>query len=402
MALSLLFTALGLVLMSLTMFDLFMTVLHPQVESFFSSRLQTVVWYSVRLAARGLRGRARHRLMGLALPLMIVTLVAVWLTMLLVSFALIYAAWINTPGAFRSPGQFGELAWTDAIYFSGVTLGTIGYGDFQPVHPLLRLASIIEGFGGIGVLSMSIAYMLEVYPALQRASVLAVLLNEETAGQANGLPLLARYLRKNNFEALAGLMRTVNLELLSLSEAHRRLPVLHYSHPVDIERSFLRTLLVVRNLVAALRFGLAGAAGREWSDDPRVQDLEDSLFYTLYTLGSSLHLTLTSDADNSRRVQEITEEFDSLVRHLDAMGLPTPSDGPSRGGGSSQKMRAQARYLRFYLASDVPLLSYLRNSGYSYAEATQNAVRPEKLVLELEAEALEEQEQEQEQEHVEV
>ncbi len=248
----------------------------------------------------------------------------------------------------------------------------------------------MEGFGGIAVLSMSIAYVLEVYPVFQRTRVLAVLLNEETAGQVSGLPLLARYLRSDNFEALAELLRTVNLEMLFLAEAHSRLPIMHYSHPIDIERSFLRILLVVRNLVGALRYSLAGGEGRAWSawsEDPRVQDLEDSLFYTLHTLGSSLHLRLVSKDDKDTRAQGLEEEFDQLVGHLRAMGLPTPSSEPAPGGGRSEFERAQARFLHFYLASDIPILSYLRNSGYTLAEATQNAVRPERLVVELEAEA---------------
>ncbi|MEO6458159.1 MAG: potassium channel family protein, partial [Chloroflexia bacterium] len=262
MVVPVLVTIVGLLLVGLTFFDVFVTVLHPQAESPFSSRLQTFTWRTLRLASRPLKGRSRHRVLALAVPLLIVVLVATWVTLMVVAFGLIYAAWISIPGAFNIPGQSGEPGLVDALYFSGVTLGTIGYGDFQPLHGLLRLTAVVEGFTGVAVLSMSIAYILEVYPVLQRKTVLAVLLNEETAGQVHGLALLVRYLRGGNFEALAGLLRFVNLELLFLAEAHRRLPVLHYGHPVDVEHSFLRVLLVVQNLVAALRYGMRGGVGR--------------------------------------------------------------------------------------------------------------------------------------------
>ncbi len=139
MALQIVATLVGVLLICLVVFDVFVSVLHPQAESPFSSRLQTVVWYVLRLAARGLRGRSCHRLLGLAVPFMIVVLVGAWILGLLVAFGLIYAAWITTPGAFRSPDQSLALNWADAFYFSGVTLGTIGYGDFRRCIPFYGL-----------------------------------------------------------------------------------------------------------------------------------------------------------------------------------------------------------------------------------------------------------------------
>lgn len=378
-------TVLGLLLMGLTIFDVFVTVLHPQAESPFSSRIQRGVWQTMRLVSRALPGRSRHRFMGLAVPLMIVGLVATWMIVLLLAYAFIYAAWINAPGAFRVPSGTRNLGWPDALYFSGVTLGTIGYGDLQPVNTFLRMTSIAEGFSGIAVLSMSIAYVLELYPVLQRAHVLAVLLNEESAGQVSGMPMLARYLRSGNFEALADLLRLVNLELLYLAAAHRRLPILHYSHPTEIETAFLRVLLVVRNVVATLRFGLGGETGRKWSEDPRVQDLEDTLFYTLFTLGSSLQLPLASDGGNEARAQALEADFLKLVGLLSALRLPTHSPDTLSRSGTREIDHAQDRYVSFYQASDISVMSYMRNSGYTYNEAIRTAPRPERLVRELEA-----------------
>lgn len=388
MYLSIAATVAGILLIGFTIFDVFVTVLHPQAESPFSSRLQLGVWAIMRLAARGLPGRSRHRLLGLAVPLMIAVLVAVWIGVILIAFGLIYAAWIDVPGAFRSADPSVVLDWTDALYFSGVTLGTIGYGDVQPVEDLLRILAVIEGFSGVAILSLSIAYVLELYPVLQRQSVLAVLLNEETAGKVGGLPMLERYLRNSNFDALADLLRIINLELLYLAEAHRRLPVLHYIHPTDVERSFLRVLLVVRNLVGVLRYGMAGGEGRAWGEDPRVQDLEDSLFYTLHTLGSSQNLPLTGGAGD-KRAQEIDEQFGELEGRLKSMGLPSPNPEPGSSGKTSEMSRAHKQYVHFFLTSDVPIESYLRNTGYTQAEAVRDAARPEKLVIELESDAAE-------------
>lgn len=41
------------------------------------------------------------------------------------------------------------LNYIDCLYFSGSTILTIGYGDFYPLHPLLKLLAIFEGFLGM-------------------------------------------------------------------------------------------------------------------------------------------------------------------------------------------------------------------------------------------------------------
>jgi hypothetical protein len=234
---------------------------------------------------------------------------------------------------------------------------------------------------------MTIAYVLEVYPVLQRKRSLAVLLNEETAGRLDGIPMLTRYLQHDNFAELATLLRTINLDLLYLAEAHRRLPVLHFTHPPEPELSFHRVLLVVRALVGSIRYGMAGGVGLAWGQDPRVQDLEDSLFYTLYTLGSSRQLPLTHNGKKTTDVERVRGEFGALVTRLREHGLPTPDRAERLEDGTPQWDSAFKGYAGLLLASDLAMESYIRNSGYAPAELAADAVRPQRLVIELESEA---------------
>jgi voltage-gated potassium channel len=43
-------------------------------------------------------------------------------------------------------------SWLDALYFSVVTLGTVGFGDLTPTTPLSKLFTIFYILNGIGVL----------------------------------------------------------------------------------------------------------------------------------------------------------------------------------------------------------------------------------------------------------
>jgi hypothetical protein len=85
--------------------------------------------------------------------------------------------------------------------------------------------------------------------------------------------------------------------------------------------------------------------------------------------------------------QEAGKRFDRLIDNLKTARLPTPDPAPGKNGLPSDLSRSRRAYIRFYAASDIPLLSYLQNSGYSYVEATDDAARPQKLVEELETEA---------------
>ncbi|HTP67819.1 MAG TPA: potassium channel family protein [Dongiaceae bacterium] len=65
-----------------------------------------------------------------------------------------------------SPGTFavtGEFSQTSAIYFSFVTLATLGYGDIAPRADLARGLAIIEGVGGQLFLAVLVARLVSLY-----------------------------------------------------------------------------------------------------------------------------------------------------------------------------------------------------------------------------------------------
>ena len=64
------------------------------------------------------------------------------------------------------PGSFtasGELSPSSAIYFSFVTLATLGYGDIVPRTEVARGLAVVEGVGGQLFLAVLIARLVSVY-----------------------------------------------------------------------------------------------------------------------------------------------------------------------------------------------------------------------------------------------
>ena len=61
------------------------------------------------------------------------------------------------PGSFNIAGAKGEFPLFDAIYFSFVTLATLGYGDLLPVSEVARGLAIVEAVSGQLFLAVMIA-----------------------------------------------------------------------------------------------------------------------------------------------------------------------------------------------------------------------------------------------------
>jgi hypothetical protein len=78
-----------------------------------------------------------------------------------ICFGLLY--WVLdqlSSGTFASSGQFTQ---TSAIYFSFVTLATLGYGDIVPRADIARGLAILEGVGGQLFLAVLVARLVSLY-----------------------------------------------------------------------------------------------------------------------------------------------------------------------------------------------------------------------------------------------
>jgi hypothetical protein len=64
------------------------------------------------------------------------------------------------PGTFSFPGEFSQAS---AIYFSFVTLTTLGYGDIVPRADVARGIAIVEGVGGQLFLAVLVARLVSLY-----------------------------------------------------------------------------------------------------------------------------------------------------------------------------------------------------------------------------------------------
>ena len=58
-----------------------------------------------------------------------------------------------------------DLAWVDVVFFSFMTLTTVGYGDITPVSPEARLIALFEAVTGVFFLAFLVARLVALYRA---------------------------------------------------------------------------------------------------------------------------------------------------------------------------------------------------------------------------------------------
>src|SRR3712207_4749700 len=105
-------------------------------------------------------------------------LIVLWLALLTVGFALVYYPWLADPAVFASDNPIDPDFGT-ALYYSGVTLATLGYGDILPLVEPFRALAVVEALGGALTIAFGVAYVLAVYPALSQKRTVAAALDAE-------------------------------------------------------------------------------------------------------------------------------------------------------------------------------------------------------------------------------
>jgi hypothetical protein len=339
----------GSALVLLAFLDIVTTVLHPEEQSILSSRFQRSLWFMLRLMER-LRPRQGDTsiILNWGLPLMVAGLIALWLLLLLLGFGLIYYPWIGASSHFSSSSPL-EGSLFNALYYSGVTVATLGYGDIQPVSPPFRALAVGQALLGAVTISAAVAYVLSVYPALAARRTLATALDAEVAGHATGLPLLRRYLQPEAMreDELADRLRELSMDLLNMTRSHENHPVLYYAHPRRVQYSFLRVLVTTQNLIALVRYGLSPDQYRSLVYHPHTLLLEQSFHHSLRHLSGSLHMMTVAPIETGGQRKHLASIYDEMCTQLEQLGLVSSRAEASTpvsvlaeaGGGTAETVR---------------------------------------------------------------
>jgi hypothetical protein len=160
-------TVTGIGLLGLVALDIYRTILHSRGRSGpVTEALTRTVWRLARgVAFRCSRSR-RHRLLNHCGPLLLPGIVATLVALLIIGYALLY--WPHLPTDFNVQEKAQSSRGIEALYFSGITFTTLGYGDIAPHSGPMRLLALSEALTGFGFISLAVTYLVSRTAALAR------------------------------------------------------------------------------------------------------------------------------------------------------------------------------------------------------------------------------------------
>jgi Ion channel len=255
----------GGVLITVAIADIFTTVLHYEHRGLLTPRLHRLVWVVMRSVARPFHGTSHTYMLSLGAPVMMVATLALWMTLLVCGFALVYQHAMASGSLELAP----HLAPTfvTAVYFSAVTLSTLGFGDVTPVSSSYQLVAVVEALSGLGLATMTISYILNVYRELHRLNTLAGALEEQFPARGDPTDVLAPHFNDGRPCELSTRLHDLYLDLLAYAEGLHQYPLVYYFHSGRRFRSLPYSFHIIGQLIAALRWGLPAdhpAATNPW------------------------------------------------------------------------------------------------------------------------------------------
>jgi hypothetical protein len=242
----------GLVLLSLA--DIFLTVLYVRSgTSLISDRLARWIWRVFRVVDRWVPDD-RHRIMSFGGASILLLMIAFWVILLVVGFALV--AWPNLGTAIRSvngPTPTGPAA---ALYFAGANLATAGSNDLIPATPGMRLVAVVCPLIGMSVITLTLTYLLQVYQALMRRNTFALRLHFATRGTGDAAELIAGLGAGGDFAGARGDLGGLARELVNLYESHHFFPMLLYFRFRDPHYALARMTTIAMDTATLIRSAL--------------------------------------------------------------------------------------------------------------------------------------------------
>ena len=257
----------GLFLIGLIVWEGFETIILPRsvTRSLRVTRgFYRLLWpASAKIAKRMPKGR-RSLFLSYFGPLSLPLLLLFWAVMLILGFALVQ--WAQTGGITHVPGMNRLEA---ALYQSGVTFFTLGYGDVTPRTNLARFIAVTEAGIGFAFLAVVIGYLPVLYQAFSQREAIISLLDARASSPPSATEMLKRHSESRQMASLTILLRDWEVWASEQLESHLSYPVLSYYRSQHDHQSWLGALTAIMDTCAVLLVGTAGDP--EWQRDLQWQ-----------------------------------------------------------------------------------------------------------------------------------
>jgi hypothetical protein len=298
--------AAGIAILLLTATSVFGTLVVPRATAPRLSVLVTgIVHRSFLLVTDRVDGYlARDRIEALNGPALLICLLAAWVGLVFLGFALLF--WPFVAG-------FGS-----ALQITGSSMFTLGFTTPRGTAPIAL--AFLCAMSGLVIVALQIAYLPTLYAAFNRRETLVTMLAFLGGVPAWGPEVLIRHELIDNKERLGWLYERWTEWAADVSETHTTYPQLLYFRSPKPLRSWVIGLLAVMD-AAALHLSLSPLTA-----PASARPLLRMGYVALDDLAGTLGITVDADPDPDDPIQLSQAEFDEAVARIVAVGWKLERD----------------------------------------------------------------------------
>jgi hypothetical protein len=256
--------ALGIVVILLTLNDIFQSVIMPRATgrryrfSFYLWRTMWFLWPKASWRLHPTDAGAREDFLATFAPFTLVMMLGAWAFLLIFGFAALL--WPMRVGITPAHASFGTI-----LYFAGTSLLTIGFGDVIGRTGMPRLVSMLAGLAGLSFLSIFTAFLFAIFGSFQQRETFVVTVAARAGTPPSGVNLLAIAGFSDTHDDLPTLMIDAQRWAAAVMESHLAYPMLAFFRSSHDEQSWigtLGTLLDAATLSMTTLHGVRSGQGR--------------------------------------------------------------------------------------------------------------------------------------------
>lgn len=298
----------GLVLVVLTLVSALRTIVVPRG---YVSRLTRAHFVACRrvfglFAGPGRSYEARDRVLAHYAPVALVTLPAVWVTLVSIGFTGLY--WAS-----------GVSPLTDAFVVSGSSLFTLGF--LHPPGTARVVMSFVEAGIGLGLVSLMISYLPTIYGAFSRREALVGLLEVRAGLPPSPSEMLVRFFRIGWIERLDDDVFVRWEEwFMDIEESHTSQPALVFFRSPHPDRSWITAAGCVLDTAAL------AASAIDRTHNAQTDLLLRTGFFSLRRIADCFGISYDPDPRPDAPITVTRDEFDQVCRELHAAGIALAAD----------------------------------------------------------------------------
>jgi hypothetical protein len=359
----------GALLILCVLVDIFLTVLYAKIGSqgasragagIISLRVARATWWMFRNISSRLPVN-RDAAWSFCGPVTVVCLVVVWSMLLAGGAALMLHPALGE--GVRSSSSPHARDFLSALYVGGSSLSFTSSSDYYPQTGSYRLLYLANALIGTACISLTIAYVLQLYTALQQRNALGLSISVMTKDSADPVMLLTGLGPQGRFDTGYTIVADLAAELSAIKEAHHLYPLLFFYRPYQPANSIPQIAFIALDMVTLLRTALDDGQYRWLKESAAVESVGRLASLMVETLGSTF-IPGAAPENHENPAQASHHDawcarYRAALRQLEQAGICVRSDqdaGAQQYSRLRQEWHPYVEHLARYMDYDMAVI----------------------------------------------